>query len=151
MKPGEPKITLSQEIALKVEKKIKHTAQGIEETLKEILEKGEVSFEDMKMLLESLKPSFSLLSQKWVLEILYLLLILGPLGFNELKKITGASSRSLSLKLKALSDSGFIERIVEKGPPLRTSYRLTEKGRTTALLSLPLLYYIVTMTKSNTA
>jgi len=143
VKPGGSEVTLSEEIALKIEEKIAHTVQGIEKTLREILEKGEISFDDMKTLLESLKPSFSLLSQKWVLEILYSLLILGPLGFNDLKRITGANSRSLSSKLKALVQEEFIERKVSETPPVKTTYLLTERGRITALLSLPLLYYIV--------
>ncbi len=142
MTSSDKPVILSQEISEEIEKRIIHTLRGIEDTLKEILEKGEISFNDVKNLLVILDPSFSLLSQRWVLEILYSLLIKGPLSFNELKKLTGASSRSLSTKLKSLSRLGLIRRTVISGPPLRTIYSLTETGKTTALLSLPLLYYI---------
>jgi len=142
LKPGRSPVTLSEEVAAKVEERIMHTLKGIEETLREILERGEVDSEEVRSILEALKPSFSLLSQRWVLEILYSLLLRGPLGFNELKRLLGASSRSLSLKLKALVELGYLERDVERGPPLRTTYRLTRTGKDAALLSLPLLYYM---------
>ena len=142
MKPSGAPITLSDEIAERVEERIRRTIRGIEETLREILERGEVEIDDVKELLKALEPSFSLLSQRWVLEILYLLLIRGSMRFNELKGVTGASSRSLSSKLKALVREGYVKRIVVEGPPLRIKYALTEKGRGAALLSLPVLYYI---------
>lgn len=147
MEPGVPPIHLSEEVAARVEEKITFTIKGIETMLREILERGEVDFNEVKFVLENLKPSFALLSQKWVLEILYSLLFKGPLGFNDLKKLTGASSRSLSSKLKALAELGYIERIIHEGPPLRTTYRLTEQGKNAALLSMPLLYYIAKITK----
>ena len=142
MKPSELKTPLSRELAEKVEEKMEHTIKGIEETLNEILKSGEVNFNDVKSILETLKPSFSLLSQKWVLEILYSLLIVGPLSFNNLKRLTGANSRSLSSKLKALTELGYVRREVKTEPPLRTRYYLTERGKGVALLSLPILYYI---------
>jgi len=142
MKPSELKTPLSRELAEKVEEKMEHTIKGIEETLNEILKSGEVNFNDVKSILETLKPSFSLLSQKWVLEILYSLLIVGPLSFNNLKRLTRANSRSLSSKLKALTELGYVRREVKTEPPLRTRYYLTERGKGVALLSLPILYYI---------
>ncbi len=142
MKPGIPQVTLSSEIARKIEEKMSHTIKGIEETLNEILRRGEIEFTEFKAMLESLEPGFTLLSQKWVLEILYSLLVKGPLGFNELKSLTGASSRSLSLKLKSLIKLRYVERRVKTEPPMRTTYYLTEKGKNAALLSLPLIYYI---------
>jgi len=147
MEPSVPPIHLSEEIAARVEEKITYTIRGIEIMLREILERGEADFGEVKSLLENLKPSFALLSQKWVLEILYALLFKGPLGFNDLKKLTGASSRSLSSKLKALVELGYVERIIHEGPPLRTTYRLTEQGKNAALLSMPLLYYIAKITR----
>ena len=142
MKPSELKTPLSRELAEKVEEKMEHTIKGIEETLNEILKSGEVNFNDVKSILETLKPSFSLLSQKWVLEILYSLLIVGPLSFNNLKRLTRANSRSLSSKLKALTELGYVRREVKTEPPLRTRYYLTEREKGVALLSLPILYYI---------
>ena len=147
MRPSKLKTPLSKELAKKVEEKIEHTIKGIEKTLNQILKSGEVNFNDVKSILETLKPSFFLLSQKWVLEILYSLLIIGPLNFNDLKRLTGANSRSLSSKLKALIQLGYIHREVKTKPPIRTKYHLTERGKGVALLSLPILYYIA---KTNT-
>jgi len=78
-----------------------------------------------------------------ILETLYSLLLKGSMGFNELKRVLGVNSRSLSLKLKELVEQGYIEREVKPGPPLRSFYTLTERGKSTALLSLPLVYYIM--------
>jgi len=142
MKPSELKTPLSERLVREVEEKMNHTIKGIENTLREILRSGEVSFNDVKSILKTLKPSFSLLSQRWVLEILYSLLIIGSLSFNNLKKLTGANSRSLSSKLKALVELGYVHREVKIGPPLRTKYSLTKRGKEVALLSLPILYYI---------
>jgi len=58
------------------------------------------------------------------------------MGFNELKRVLGINSRSLSLKLKKLVEQGYIKREVKPRPPLRPFYTLTEKGKNTTLLSL---------------
>lgn len=49
--------------------------------------------------------------------------------FNELKRATGASSRTLSRVLDDLQQDGFVERRVEEDSPIATYYSLTEKGR----------------------
>ncbi len=139
MKP----VRLGDEIRRMVESKIEHTLRGIEETLNVVLEEESIAFEDLKSILEGLESSFKLLSQKWVLQILYALLLKKSMSFNELKKVLDVNSRTLALKLKELVAQNYVERIVEQGPPLRTSYTLTEKGKNTALLSIPLLYYII--------
>jgi len=140
--PSGSRITVSERLAELIEQRMRRTIRGIEETLREALRSGEVTFRNVRDLLRELEPSFALLSQRWVLEILYSLLMLGPLGFNELKRLTGASSRSLSSKLRALVELGYVSRSVRQGPPLRTLYSLTDRGRGVALLSLPVLYYI---------
>ncbi len=65
-----------------------------------------------------------------VLEILYVLLFMGPLGFNGIKKLLEISSRSLSDKLKSLESLGYIKRSVTPEPPVRvrTTYKLTRRG-----------------------
>jgi len=136
-------VRLGDEIRRMVESKIEHTLRGIEETLNVVLEEESIAFEDLKSILEGLESSFKLLSQKWVLQILYALLLKKSMSFNELKKVLDVNSRTLALKLKELVAQNYVERIVEQGPPLRTSYTLTEKGKNTALLSIPLLYYII--------
>jgi len=82
-----------------------------------------------------------LLFQKWALEILYLLFLKNAIGFGEFKKVLGVNSRTLSDKLKLLTHHGYIQRNVTSGPPVRVEYALTQKGKNTVLLALPLLYY----------
>ncbi len=135
------KPALSDELRRLVEARMERTLKAIEETLQRILEKQEIRLEDMKETLKSLEKSFSLLSQKWSLEILYTLFLRNTVGFSGLKKILGVNSRTLSDKLKILKQHGYIERTIEQGPPLRVTYSLTTKGKNTVLLALPLLYY----------
>jgi len=135
------KPALSDELRKLVEARMQHTLKGIEDTLQRILEKHEIRLEELKETIKSLEKSFSLLSQKWSLEILYTLFLRNSLGFNGLKKILGVNSRTLSDKLKILKQHGYIKRMIEQGPPLRVTYSLTTRGRNTILLALPLLYY----------
>ncbi|WP_336344695.1 winged helix-turn-helix transcriptional regulator [Halalkalicoccus ordinarius] len=48
--------------------------------------------------------------------------------FNELKRSTDASSRTLSRVLEDLQELGFVERRVEADSPIATYYSLTPKG-----------------------
>lgn len=134
-------LALSSELQKLVEARVEHTLKAIEDTIKAILEHQELSLEDLKMVIRGLEESFTLLSQKWNLEILYTLFLKSTVGFSGLKHILGVNSRTLSDKLKSLNQHGYIERKVEAGPPLRVGYFLTTKGKNTVLLALPLLYY----------
>ncbi|MGQ9507500.1 MAG: winged helix-turn-helix transcriptional regulator [Candidatus Bathycorpusculaceae bacterium] len=136
-----PQTTMSSELRKLVEERVERTLKGIEDTLRRILESQKISLSDLKEDIQSLEESFNLLSQKWNLEILYTLFLKITCSFNELKKILSVNSRTLSDKLKSLTQCGYIERNVETGPPLRVKYILTLKGRNIALLALPLLYY----------
>ena len=120
---------------------MERTLKGIEETLQCLIENQEISLNDLKEDMQSLEESFNLLSQKWNMEILYMLFLKSTSNFNELKKILGVNSRTLSDKLKSLKHYGYIERTVKTGPPLRVEYALTARGKNTVLLALPLLYY----------
>jgi DNA-binding HxlR family transcriptional regulator len=120
---------------------MKTNLKGIEETLNEIFRNQRLGLEDLREVIKSLEESFSLLSQKWSLQILYILFLRETTGFGEMKKILGVNSRTLSDKLKGLDEYGYIRRSVEQGPPLRVKYSLTAKGRNTTLLALPFLYY----------
>lgn len=135
------KPSMSDELRRLIETRMEHTLKAIEDTLQRITEKHEMRFEDLKKTIQSLEKSFSLLSQKWNLEILYTLFLRNSMGFNGLKKILGVNSRTLSDKLKILKQYGYIRRTMEQGPPLRVTYSLTTRGRNTVLLALPLLYY----------
>lgn len=53
----------------------------------------------------------------------------GEKRFNELKRSTDASSRTLSRVLNDLQELGFVDRRMEEDAPVATYYSLTEKGR----------------------
>lgn len=120
---------------------MKRTLEGIEETLKSVLENQNITLESLKEEIQSLEKSFSLLSQKWNLELLYTLFFSDTVSFSGLKRILGVNSRTLSDKLKDLMENGYVNRLVEPGPPVKVKYALTENGRNIVLLALPLLYY----------
>lgn len=134
-------LPLSAEFRKLVEARLEQTLKGIEDTLNQIVEKQKMAPQELKDELKSLEESFTVLFQKWNLEILYTLFFKTTVGFSEFKKTLGINSRTLSDKLKLLKAYGYIDRAVEAGPPLRVEYALTEKGRNTVLLALPLLYY----------
>jgi len=134
-------LVLSEELRRLVESRLKSTLRGIEETLQEVLERQEIGLEELKETIKTLEMSFNILSQRWSLQILYTLFLRNIMGFGELKKVLDVNSRTLSDKLKSLKHYGYIGRFVEQGPPLRVEYSLTELGKNTILLALPLLYY----------
>lgn len=53
----------------------------------------------------------------------------GEKRFNELKRSTDASSRTLSRVLDDLQEMGFVTRRLEEDAPVATYYSLTDKGR----------------------
>jgi DNA-binding HxlR family transcriptional regulator len=132
---------LRNELRKLVESRMKSNIEGIEQTLQQIFGSQQLGLEELRETIKSLEESFDLLSQKWNLQILYILFLRETTGFGELKKILRVNSRTLSDKLKMLNRYGFIERSVDQGPPLRVGYSLTLKGRNTILLALPFLYY----------
>ena len=94
----------------------------------------------MKMLI-----SFEMFSSRWTIEILAALYIAGDRRFNELRTLLrGISSRTLSDKLTTCQEHGLVERVVEEGPPIRVTYRLTTHGRTCGRLLGPLVAYMKT-------
>ena len=134
-------IALSAELRKLIEARLEQTLKGIEDTLAEIMEKQELNPQALQEELTSLEETFNLLFQKWTLEILYSLFLKNSIGFGEFKRVLGVNSRTLSDKLKLLTKHGYIQRNVTSGPPLRVEYTLTQKGKNTVLLALPLLYY----------
>ena len=134
-------ITLSNELRRLVEARMEQTVRGIENTLNQIAETQEITLNELTADLKSLESSFNILSRRWSLEILYTLLLRSGMRFNEIKRVLGVNSRTLSDKLKTLHKHGHVERNVDDGPPLRVEYTLTTRGKNTVLLALPLLYY----------
>lgn len=80
--------------------------------------------------------------QPWSMELLFVAGVLGEVRFSQLEEILGASSRTLSNKLRSLTKAGLLERTVEPGPPVRISYKLTKTGRTTVAISSPLFAHL---------
>ncbi|WP_174261579.1 winged helix-turn-helix transcriptional regulator [Halogeometricum borinquense] len=56
----------------------------------------------------------------------------GEKRFNELKRSTGSSSRTLSRVLDDLQELGFVSRRLEEDAPVATYYSLTPKGESLA-------------------
>tara|TARA_B100000131_G_C18095401_1_gene603826 strand:- start:785 stop:1249 length:465 start_codon:yes stop_codon:yes gene_type:complete len=87
--------------------------------------------------------AFSIFSSRWTIEILATLYIAGERRFNEMRKLLrGISSRTLSDKLTKCTETGLVERLVEDGPPVRVTYRLTDHGRDAGRLLGPLVAYM---------
>lgn len=66
------------------------------------------------------------IGSQWRLVVLYDLAA-GEKRFNELKRSTGASSRTLSRVLDDLGEAGLVDRRVEDSP-IASYYSLTERG-----------------------
>ncbi len=71
--------------------------------------------------------SFEQIGSQWRLVVLHDLQD-GEKRFNELKRSTGASSRTLSRVLDDLGEMGFVSRRTEADAPIATYYSLSEKG-----------------------
>jgi DNA-binding HxlR family transcriptional regulator len=67
------------------------------------------------------------IGSEWRLIVLYNLADVEEKRFNELKRATGASSRTLSRVLDDLEEAGLVDRRVED-KPIATYYSLTESG-----------------------
>ncbi|WP_276271715.1 winged helix-turn-helix transcriptional regulator [Haloarcula litorea] len=72
--------------------------------------------------------SMEQIGSKWRLVVLHELQN-GERRFNELKRATDASSRTLSRVLDDLQEMDFVERRLEEDAPVATYYELTDKGR----------------------
>ena len=88
-------LSLSTELYNLIESKLEQTIQGIENTFSQILKKQDITPIELKENINKLEENFSIISQKWSLEILYTLLLKSHAGFGEIKKILGVNSRTL--------------------------------------------------------
>jgi DNA-binding HxlR family transcriptional regulator len=71
-----------------------------------------------------------LIGRRWTGAIVAVLLEAGALRFSEIgHAVPDLSDRLLSERLKDLEAHGLVERDVDPGPPTRTRYALTPKGR----------------------
>ncbi|MFD8817761.1 winged helix-turn-helix transcriptional regulator [Streptomyces sp. NPDC059627] len=77
---------------------------------------------------EGITRVFQLLGKRWTGSVMSVL-ITGPTYFADLRRaIPGISERMLSNRLTELAATELVVREVDKGPPLRVSYQLTEAG-----------------------
>jgi len=73
--------------------------------------------------------AIELIGKRWTGAVIRALLA-GPARFNHLLiGIPGISDRVLTERLRELEIEGVVERLVDPGPPVRVSYRLTARGR----------------------
>lgn len=82
------------------------------------------------------------LFQPWNMEILYFIAVRGRARFSELEEVLGVSSRTLSNKLKLLTDAGFLERKLYDERPVRIEYNVTKHGLRTTSLAAPLFAHL---------
>jgi DNA-binding HxlR family transcriptional regulator len=76
-----------------------------------------------------LARAFTFLGKRWNAVVLGHLSA-GPAGFRELSRaIDGISDSVLSDRLADLTKGGLITRTVIEGPPMASSYELTDRGR----------------------
>lgn len=76
----------------------------------------------------SVEESMRLLGGRWRLLIVSYL-VDGPKRFNALRRdMPGISQRSLTLDLRALEESGLVQRTVWPTAPVRVDYALTQDG-----------------------
>lgn len=90
------------------------------------LERFETTVEEQNAEVCAVVEAVEQIGSQWRLIVLHDLAD-GEQRFNELKRSTSASSRTLSRVLDDLQDAGLVDRRVEN-KPLATHYSLTEKG-----------------------
>ncbi len=74
--------------------------------------------------------AMNLLSSKWMMPIIWHLLVDGPLSYNDLLRILkDISNTMLTRCLKSLTDNSLVDRKDLGGAPPRVIYSISEKGR----------------------
>ena len=72
--------------------------------------------------------AIELVGKRWTGAVVWALMT-GPARFNQLLSgIPNISDRVLTERLRELETEGLVERLVDPGPPVRVSYRLTGRG-----------------------
>ncbi len=75
--------------------------------------------------------TLSLINGKYKMTILYVLMLKGPVRFNELKRQIGSISyKTLSVALKELEGDRLVSRKEYPQIPPKVEYRLTQRGET---------------------
>ncbi len=121
---------------------VRECMEKLEELEKKAPKKEEVDLSEVKKRIEEVRPYVSLLTSKWVPEILYALALKGEMSFNELKQTLGISSRVLSDKLQELQRLELIVKEESAQKPKRVKYKLTDKGKKVVYALTPFLIAI---------
>ena len=124
--------------------------QGIDQTItegtrirKRLAQHSNQGPYDAEWEVEAAVEALHVFASRWTIEILATLYITGPRRFNEMKNmLSGISSRTLSDKLRFLTDEGLVNRVVTDGPPVKVSYELSTHGMTCGRLLSPLVAHL---------
>jgi len=74
--------------------------------------------------------TLDVVGERWTLLVLRDLFLHGPRRYQDLQEsLAGVAPNTLSARLKALEEHGFVERKLYNEHPPRLEYHLTEKGR----------------------
>ena len=80
-----------------------------------------------------LEVSLNIIGKKFTIHIVRNMLLLKQKRFNEfLNSMEGISTKTLSVRLKEMEDTGLIIRNIIERRPLKVEYHLTEKGEALA-------------------
>jgi len=138
----EPPMILSPENLKEIESSIV-TSEGMGARIRQILGEYHGGDFDVAWEVDAAVEALDVFTSRWTIEILATLYIAGDRRFNELRKLlVGISSRTLSDKLRKCTENGLLDRIVQDGPPIRVTYRLTEHGQRAGRLLGPLVAYM---------
>ena len=140
----EPPMILTSDNLKEIESSIV-TSEGIGARIRQILGEYHGGDFDVAWEVDAAVEALDVFTSRWTIEILATLYIAGDRRFNELRTLLrGISSRTLSDKLTTCQEHGLVERVVDEGPPIRVTYRLTSHGRTCGRLLGPLVAYMKT-------
>ena len=129
-------ISTTEEIGIKVRELFRNNSNDA------LFASGE-KIHDISWEVDAAVEALDVFASRWTIEILAALYIAGERRFNVLRRLlVGISSRTLSDKLTSLRISGFIDRIVVDGPPVKVTYNLTEHGERSGRLLSTLVAYM---------
>jgi DNA-binding HxlR family transcriptional regulator len=82
-----------------------------------------------RLLDERTCAALELLENRWTLRLLTVL-VTGPARFSELEAaVPGVSRRMMTERLRELEGAGVVRRTVDPGPPITSTYALTDDGQ----------------------
>lgn len=87
---------------------------------------------------------FRIIQGKWSIDILFTLMFYEQYSFNEIKNaLQGVSSRTLTDRLRLLEQESIIIREVKTTAPLRVNYSLSDFGKETVVLLIPIIVHLL--------